>query len=91
MSQLSSRLQESEREAMGKVSDLEKKLIQTTKEVELLKVKFAVLLVKTDLGSPAKLWPAGFKPGRSSVCGFGVFSLVCDSHVKEKLFCSVHT
>ncbi|XP_035514262.1 formin-like protein 1 [Morone saxatilis] len=35
--QLSSRLQESEREAMEKVSDLEKKLIQTTKEVELLK------------------------------------------------------
>ncbi|XP_028287712.1 formin-like protein 1 [Parambassis ranga] len=35
--QLSSRLQESEREAMEKVSELEKKLIQTTKEVELLK------------------------------------------------------
>lgn len=59
MSQLSSRLQESEREAMEKVSDLEKKLIQTTKEVELLKVEFAVLLVKTDLGSLATLWPAG--------------------------------
>lgn len=38
MCQLSSRLQESEREAMDKVSELEKKLIQTTKEVELLKV-----------------------------------------------------
>ncbi|XP_076616292.1 formin-like 1b isoform X1 [Chaetodon auriga] len=35
--QLSTRLQDSEREAMDKVSDLEKKLIQTTKEVELLK------------------------------------------------------
>uniref|UniRef100_UPI0037E8D08F formin-like protein 1 isoform X2 n=1 Tax=Semicossyphus pulcher TaxID=241346 RepID=UPI0037E8D08F len=35
--QLSSRLQDSEREAMEKTSDLEKKLIQTTKEVELLK------------------------------------------------------
>ncbi|KAF7665194.1 hypothetical protein LDENG_00149920 [Lucifuga dentata] len=35
--QLNTRLQESEREAMEKVSDLEKKLIQTTKEVELLK------------------------------------------------------
>uniref|UniRef100_A0A665VIH7 Formin-like protein 1 n=1 Tax=Echeneis naucrates TaxID=173247 RepID=A0A665VIH7_ECHNA len=35
---LSSRLQESEREAMQKVSELEKKLIQTAKEVELLKV-----------------------------------------------------
>ncbi|XP_041817963.1 formin-like protein 1 [Chelmon rostratus] len=35
--QLSSRLQESEREAADRVSDLEKKLIQTTKEVELLK------------------------------------------------------
>uniref|UniRef100_A0A8C4EUC7 Formin-like protein 1 n=1 Tax=Dicentrarchus labrax TaxID=13489 RepID=A0A8C4EUC7_DICLA len=42
--QLSSRLQESEREAMEKVSDLEKKLIQTTKEVELLKVTYAALL-----------------------------------------------
>ncbi|KAM4524350.1 formin-like protein 1 isoform 2-T2 [Odontesthes bonariensis] len=35
--QLSTRLQESEREAMEKVSELEKKLIQATKEVELLK------------------------------------------------------
>uniref|UniRef100_A0AAQ5XEE9 Formin-like 1a n=1 Tax=Amphiprion ocellaris TaxID=80972 RepID=A0AAQ5XEE9_AMPOC len=35
--QLNTRLQESEREAMEKVSELEKKLIQTTKEVELLK------------------------------------------------------
>ncbi|XP_042371002.1 formin-like protein 2, partial [Plectropomus leopardus] len=34
---LSSRLQESEREAMEKMSEMEKKLIQTTKEVELLK------------------------------------------------------
>lgn len=38
-SQLSNKLQESEREAMEKVSELEKKLIQTTKEVALLKVK----------------------------------------------------
>ena len=37
--QLSSRLQESEREAVEKVSELEKKLIQATKEAELLKVK----------------------------------------------------
>lgn len=57
VSQLSSRLQESEREAMEKVSDLEKKLIQTTKEVELLKVEYAallftfsLLLVKAQLG-----------------------------------------
>ncbi|KAM4624573.1 formin-like protein 1 [Polymixia lowei] len=35
--ELSSRLQEAEREAMEKVSDLERKLIQTTKEVALLK------------------------------------------------------
>ncbi|XP_031700073.1 formin-like protein 1 isoform X3 [Anarrhichthys ocellatus] len=34
---LSSRLQESEREAMENMSEMEKKLIQTTKEVELLK------------------------------------------------------
>lgn len=44
VSQLSCRLQESEREAMEKVSELEKKLIQTTKEVELLKVEYTVLL-----------------------------------------------
>lgn len=43
VSQLSSRLQESERDAMEKVSQLEKNLLQTTKEVELLKVKSAVL------------------------------------------------
>ncbi|CAB1337987.1 unnamed protein product [Coregonus sp. 'balchen'] len=36
--QISSRLEESEREALEKVSELEKQLIQTTKEVELLKV-----------------------------------------------------
>lgn len=41
--QLSSRLQESEREAMEKVSDLEKQLIQATKEVELMKVMDALL------------------------------------------------
>ncbi|XP_046888077.1 formin-like protein 1 isoform X1 [Hypomesus transpacificus] len=35
--QISNTLQESEREAMEKVSELEKQLIQTTKEVELLK------------------------------------------------------
>lgn len=35
--QLTSRLQETETEAMEKASELEKKLIQTTKEVELLK------------------------------------------------------
>ncbi|KAK6329307.1 hypothetical protein J4Q44_G00012850 [Coregonus suidteri] len=35
--QISSRLQESEREALETVSELEKHLIQTTKEVELLK------------------------------------------------------
>ncbi|TDG97700.1 hypothetical protein EPR50_G00210740 [Perca flavescens] len=35
--QLSSRLQESEQEAMEKVSEMEKKLIQNTKEVALLK------------------------------------------------------
>ncbi|KAF7203747.1 formin-like protein 1 isoform X2 [Nothobranchius furzeri] len=35
--QLSSRIQDTEKEAMDKVSELEKKLIQTTKEVELLK------------------------------------------------------
>uniref|UniRef100_A0A673X7I1 Formin like 1 n=1 Tax=Salmo trutta TaxID=8032 RepID=A0A673X7I1_SALTR len=35
---ISSRLEESEREALEKVSELEKQLIQTTKEVELLKV-----------------------------------------------------
>ncbi|XP_061564234.1 formin-like protein 1 isoform X2 [Cololabis saira] len=35
--QLNTRLQESERKAMEKVSELEKKLIQSTKEVELLK------------------------------------------------------
>ncbi|KAM3591799.1 uncharacterized protein V6R79_007705 [Siganus canaliculatus] len=35
--QLSSRLQDNEREAAEKVSELEKKLLQTTKEVELLK------------------------------------------------------
>lgn len=42
---------------MEKVSDLEKKLIQTTKEVELLKVEYAallftfsLLLVKAQLG-----------------------------------------
>lgn len=39
MSQLSCSLQDSEREAMEKVSELEKKLIQTTKEVEVLKVE----------------------------------------------------
>lgn len=44
VSQLSSRLQESERDAMEKVSQLEKNLLQTTKEVALLKVKSAVLL-----------------------------------------------
>lgn len=44
MSQLSSRLQESEREAADRVSDLEKKLIQTTKEVELLKVEYPLQL-----------------------------------------------
>uniref|UniRef100_A0A3P8QSC8 Formin like 1 n=1 Tax=Astatotilapia calliptera TaxID=8154 RepID=A0A3P8QSC8_ASTCA len=37
--QLTSRLQETETEAMEKASELEKKLIQTTKEVELLKVE----------------------------------------------------
>lgn len=37
--QLSSRLQESEREAVEKVSELETKLIQATKEAELLKVE----------------------------------------------------
>ncbi len=42
--QLSSRLLENEREAMEKVSDMEKKLIQSTKEVELLKVEFTVFL-----------------------------------------------
>lgn len=42
VSQLSSRLQESEREAMEKASELEKKLIQTTKEVELLKVEYTI-------------------------------------------------
>ncbi|KAL3968103.1 thyroid receptor-interacting protein 6 [Sarotherodon galilaeus] len=36
--QLTSRLQETETEAMEKASEFEKKLIQTTKEVELLKV-----------------------------------------------------
>ncbi|XP_064806997.1 formin-like protein 1 [Oncorhynchus masou masou] len=35
--QISSRLEEGEREALEKVSELEKQLIQTTKEVELLK------------------------------------------------------
>lgn len=40
MSQLNNRLEENEKEAMEKVSDLEKKLIQTTKEVELLKVEY---------------------------------------------------
>ncbi|KAM6896944.1 formin-like protein 1 [Xenentodon cancila] len=35
--QLNARLQESEREAMEKVSELEKKLIQSTREVELFK------------------------------------------------------
>lgn len=39
VSQLSSKLQESEREAMERVSELERKLIQTTKEVALLKVE----------------------------------------------------
>lgn len=39
VSQLTSRLQETETEAMEKASELEKKLIQTTKEVELLKVE----------------------------------------------------
>lgn len=39
MSQLSSRLQESEREAVQKASEMEKKLIETTKAVELLKVE----------------------------------------------------
>lgn len=39
MLQLSDRLQESEREAVEKVSELETKLIQAAKEVELLKVK----------------------------------------------------
>lgn len=65
VSQLSSRLQESEREAMEKVSDLEKKLIQTTKEVELLKVEYAallftfsLLLVKAQLGIFCKARPA---------------------------------
>lgn len=43
VSQLSSRLQESERDAMVKVSQLEKNLLQTTKEVELLKVQSAAL------------------------------------------------
>uniref|UniRef100_A0A8C6VZU6 Formin-like 1 n=1 Tax=Nothobranchius furzeri TaxID=105023 RepID=A0A8C6VZU6_NOTFU len=38
--QLSSRIQDTEKEAMDKVSELEKKLIQTTKEVELLKVQY---------------------------------------------------
>uniref|UniRef100_H3D2S7 Formin like 1 n=1 Tax=Tetraodon nigroviridis TaxID=99883 RepID=H3D2S7_TETNG len=37
-SQLNSRLQESEREAVEKMSELETKLIQATKEVEILKV-----------------------------------------------------
>lgn len=41
--QLNSRLQENEREAVEKVSGLEKKLIQTSKEVELLKVEFHFL------------------------------------------------
>ena len=40
VSQLNNRLEENEKEAMEKVSDLEKKLIQTTKEVELLKVEY---------------------------------------------------
>lgn len=40
--QLSTQLQESEREAMEKISELEKQLIQTTKEVELLKVQYAI-------------------------------------------------
>lgn len=39
VSQLTSRLQETETEAMEKASEIEKKLIQTTKEVELLKVE----------------------------------------------------
>lgn len=43
VSKLNSRLQESEMEAMEKVSGLEKKLIQTTKEVELLKVELFLL------------------------------------------------
>lgn len=43
VSKLNSRLQESEMEAMEKVSGLEKKLIQTTKEVELLKVELLFL------------------------------------------------
>lgn len=66
VSQLSSRLQESEREAMEKVSDLEKKLIQTTKEVELLKVEYAallftfsLLLVKAQLGIFCKALASG--------------------------------
>lgn len=44
MSQLSSRLQESERESEDRASELEKKLIQMTKEVELLKVTSTGLL-----------------------------------------------
>lgn len=43
VSQLNTRLQESEKEATEKVSEMEKKLIQTTKEVELLKVVYATL------------------------------------------------
>lgn len=42
--QLERRFQESEQEAMEKVSELEKKLIQATKEAELLKVKWHPLL-----------------------------------------------
>ena len=44
VSQLNNRLEENEKEAMEKVSDLEKKLIQTTKEVELLKVEYTKCL-----------------------------------------------
>ncbi|KAG7472959.1 formin 1 isoform X1 [Solea senegalensis] len=47
--QLSSRLQESDREAMEKVSELEKKLIQTTKEVELLKESLRESCAQTTL------------------------------------------
>lgn len=45
--QLNSRLQENERETIEKVSGLEKKLIQTSKEVELLKVEFHFLVAST--------------------------------------------
>lgn len=48
MLQLSSSLQESEREAEEKVSELEKKLIQATKEAELLKVKTNLYWNKKD-------------------------------------------